>query len=108
MASFNVSLSNATFYGVTKFDIVKGEQFTIYLMDSVAVPEDWFFNNDAVLSSNTTGSQSQVTASELGVSKLRVLDASGATEIMLDINVIEEIVPPAVALNSALNGVSPK
>lgn len=90
-------LSNATFYDVTRFDIVKGEEFSLTIVDFEGATS-WFSNNDQVLEILQTGNDAQIKASELGASWIWIFDANNARIKEIIITVVAEIVLPVSTL----------
>lgn len=86
-------LSNATFYDVTRFDIIQGEAFSLDLVEFDG-PTSWFSNNDQVLEILQTGNRAEVKASELGTSWVWIFDDANAKIKELIITVVAAIVPP--------------
>ena len=97
MAKFNVKFSIATVYDVNRFDVVKGEKFSLHLTDTTAAT-DWFSNNDPVLSMRVDNYDAEVTASNVGESKIRVFDGTSIVKELV-INVVEKIAEMANNLN---------
>lgn len=100
MAKINVTLNNATFYDVNVFDIVKGEKFTLSLLETQGGSE-WFSNNDPVLDIDKNGEEAEIIAKSVGSSKIMIFDAEGVKIKELNIRVVDAIVPQAVALGLA-------
>lgn len=97
MAKINATLSNATFYDVNVFDVLKGEKFTLSLLETQGVSE-WFSNNDPVLDIDRIGEEAEVTAKSVGSSKILIFDGVGVKIKELNIRVVDAIVPQAVSL----------
>lgn len=100
MAKINATLSNATFYDVNVFDVLKGEKFTLSLLETQGGSE-WFSNNDPVLDIDKTGEEADVTAKSVGSSRIMIFDTEGVKIKELNIRVVDAIVPQAVSLGLA-------
>lgn len=86
-------LSNATFYDVARFDIMKGEAFSLDLVEFEGTTS-WFSNNDQVLEILQTGNQAEVEALELGTSWIWIFDSSNVKVKELIITVVAAIEQP--------------
>lgn len=99
MATVDARLSNATFYDVTRFDVVKGEVFSLSLIDWPAESR-WVSENDPVLQIvHEPGNEGKITAKELGVSTIWFFEKTAFGEQPkvikeLLITVVAEIVQP--------------
>lgn len=107
MASVDVRLENAAFYDVTRFDVVKGQEFSISLIDHNG-PSDWFSNQDQVLSIEQKGNEATVKAESVGSTRI-IIFAPGDVKVKeLNIRVVDEIVAPAVTLEIVAGAEEPK
>lgn len=86
-------LSNATFYDVTRFDIMQGEPFSLDLVEFDGTTS-WFSNNDQVLEIIQTSNQAEVKALELGTSWVWIFDDDNVKIKELIITVVTAIVQP--------------
>lgn len=86
-------LLNATFYDVTRFDIVQGEAFSLDLVEFDGTTS-WFSNNDQVLEILQTGNQAEVKALTLGTSLIWIFDSTNTKIKELIITIVAEIVQP--------------
>lgn len=102
---------NAYFDNVLIFDVqralqvVQGVKFGLEMEN----PEDGtevFANNDKVLKIDHSGTSIEVEALELGMSTIRIMNGVGITKDLF-INVVNEIVRPAVSLGVTVS-VEPK
>jgi hypothetical protein len=107
MASLDVSLSNAKFYGVTNFDIKVGEKITIFLRDQEG-PTRWFSDNDPILSIRKFEDVAVIIAMQEGVSTILILDINKNPIMELTIHVVDGIVEEAVNLSINMDPPIPK
>lgn len=98
MAIVDARLTNATFYDVTRFDVVKGQVFSLTLIDW---PDEsrWVSENDPVLEIvHAPGNEGEITAKELGISTIWMFEKAAFGEQPkvikeLLITVVAEILP---------------
>lgn len=102
MATVDARLINATFYDVTRFDIVEGHAFTLTLLHWPGESR-WVSENDPVLEIKVTPDLTEVVAKALGVSTIFILEKTGFGEQPkvikeLLITVVAEIIQPVSSL----------
>jgi membrane carboxypeptidase/penicillin-binding protein PbpC len=113
MASVDVALKNSKFYNVVKFDVVNGEEGTIFLTPDKEGPTRWFWEHDKVLDTEVTDNQAKFKATSVGDSTLYVYDVPGSTArgsiiMQVDIKVVEAILEPAAKLVGTVGPAQPK
>lgn len=104
----NLRLSNAYVLDVNRVDVREGEIFSLSLTDTHNEDNlEWFTNNDPVLSIEVSGQDAEVSAENVGSTKILIMSA-GQTLKTLEINVVEEILPMAVTLGLTAGSPEPK
>lgn len=103
----DVTFSNAKVYDINRIDVKLGEKF--FLTTNGDGSEDLFSDNDPVLDITTNGTQVSLTASKVGMSRLKWINTAG-TGVIKDvvITVMDNILPPASDLGLTADSAIPK
>lgn len=90
----DVSFEFAKVYNIEKFDVVKGQKFTLFT-DAAPTPIKWFADNDAALSIIEGDTSADIAATNIGLATILIMDNSLNKLKELTINVVSAIVEPA-------------
>jgi hypothetical protein len=113
MASVDVALKNSKFYNVVKFDVINGEEGTIFLTPDKEGPTRWFWEHDRVLDTEVEGNQAKFKATAIGDATLYIYDVPGSNTrgsviMEVTIKVTEAILAPAAKLTATVGPAQPK
>lgn len=78
---------NVKVYDVTKFDVVKGQKFS--LLSDAPDGARWFSSEDPALTIKVSGKNADVTADELGASEVVIVDSNWNRLKIMAIEVVE-------------------
>jgi hypothetical protein len=100
----NAIFDDVKIYNVQdRLDVVQGQTFQLEILEELPAEFEIFTNNDPILELNEMG----VTASALGVSKIRFMSGSSVIKD-LEIWVVDATHPAATTLNGTLGQPIPK
>jgi len=98
----DVSFDFAKVFNTEKFNVVQGQQFTLFTdLAADAPPVKWFSDNDPVLSLTVGGdnaNHAEGEATGVGISTILIMDELLTSIKKLTIEVVPEIIEPAVNL----------